>query len=84
MRKRQDGKQIKEISHLPCAAASLVALVGLVSLVVLLPSAAAPSVPGALRISLEVMEDMPVTAHPVHPAEDVDGWAEEATSFSEG
>lgn len=29
-----------------------------------LPSATAPSVPGALRISLEVMEDIPVTAQP--------------------
>lgn len=52
---------------LPGAGASLVSLVGLVSLVSLvgpLPSAAPPSVPGALRISLEVSEDMPVTAQP--------------------
>lgn len=52
---------------LPGAGASLVSLVGLVSLVSLvgpLHSAAPPSVPGALRISLEVSEDMPVTAQP--------------------
>lgn len=55
---------------LPGAGASLVSLVGLVSLVSLvslvgpLPSAAPPSVPGALRISLDVSEDMPVTAQP--------------------
>lgn len=86
---RQGGRQAREsdrrnTGHLPCAAASLVALVGLVSLVGPLPSAAAPSVPGALRISLEVMEDMPVTAQPAQPDEAADGWAEDATSFSEG
>lgn len=73
-----------EHSHLPFAAASLVALVGLVSLVGPLPSAAAPSVPGALRISFDVMDDMPVTAQPAQPDEGADGWAEDATSFSEG
>lgn len=58
---------------LPCAAASLVALVGMVSLVGLLPSATTPSGPGALRISLEVMEDMPVTAQPAQLDEVAEG-----------
>lgn len=49
---------------LPGEGASLVALVGLVLLAGPLPSAAPPSVPGALRISLEVSEDIPVTAQP--------------------
>lgn len=71
-------------THLPCAAASLVALVGLDSLVGPLPSAAAPSVSGVLRISLDVMDDMPVTAQPAQPDEAADGWAEDVTSFSEG
>lgn len=49
----------------PGEGASLVALVGLVVLLAgPLPSAAPPSVPGALRISLEVSEDIPVTAQP--------------------
>lgn len=52
------------IITLPGEGASLVAVAGLLSLVGPLPSAAPPSVPGALRISLEVSEDMPVTAQP--------------------
>lgn len=53
------------VRTLPGGAASSAALVGLVVSVDPLPSAAAPpSVPGALRISLDVREDMPVTAHP--------------------
>lgn len=78
------GRVTEQHSHLPCAAASLVALVGLVSLVGPLPSAAAPSVPGAFRISLDVIDDMPVTAQPAQPDEGADGCAEDVTSFSEG
>lgn len=63
---------------------SLVALVVLVSSLGPLPSAAVPSVPGAVRISLEVMEDMPVTAQPAQLEEGPAGWAHEATSFSAG
>lgn len=78
------GAPQEEHTHSPCAAASLVALLGLDSLAGPLPSAAAPSVSGELRISLEVMDDMPVTAQPAQPDEAADGWAEDATSFSEG
>lgn len=60
-----------------------VAPVGLVALAGLLPSAAAPpSVPGALRISLEVSEDTPVTAQPAQLEEAPAGCADDATSFS--
>lgn len=53
---------------LPGAGAASVVLVGLEALAGSMPSAAAPpSVPGALRISLEVSEDMPVTAQPAQP-----------------
>lgn len=58
-------QDILSVITVPGAAASLVALVGLVSLASPVPSAGAPpSVPGALRISLDVSEDMPVTAQP--------------------
>lgn len=43
---------------------SFVAVVELELLGGPLPSATAPSVPGALRMSLEVIEDIPVTAQP--------------------
>lgn len=47
-------------------------------------SAVAPSVPaGALRMSLDVREETPVTAHPAHVAAELLVCAEAVTSFSE-
>lgn len=68
---------------LPAVVAWSVGLVGLVSLAGPLPSVA-PSVPGALRISLEVSEDIPVTAQPAQLEEAPAGCAQDATSFSAG
>lgn len=69
-------QEITSLSHpvhhytVPVAGAASVALVGLVALAgSLLSAAGPPSVPGALRINLEVSEDMPVTAQPVQPEE---------------
>lgn len=70
---------------LPGAGAASVALEGLVALAGPLSSAtAAPSVPGVLRISLEVSEDMPVTAQPAQLEEAPAGCADDPTSFSVG
>lgn len=47
-------------------------------------SAGAPSVPaGALRISLDVREETPVTAQPAHVAVELLACADAVTSFSE-
>lgn len=73
-----------EVVTLPGEGTSLFAPVGLVLLAGPSPSAAPPSVPGALRISLEVSEDIPVTAQPAQLDEAPAGWAQDATSFSAG
>lgn len=69
---------------LPGAGASLVIFVGLVLSVGPLPSDELPSAPGVVRINLEVIEDMPVTAQPAQLEEAPAGWAQDATSFSTG
>ena len=43
---------------------------------------APPSVPGAFRISLEVSDDTPVTAHPAQLVAAPVGCADDITSFS--
>lgn len=55
------------------AEAPSVAEVGLVSAGLLPSAAAAPSVPGLLRISLEVSEETPVTAQPAQLEEEPAG-----------
>jgi len=45
--------------------------------------AGAPSAPGAVRISLEVREETPVTAQPAQLEDTPAGCADDATSFSE-
>lgn len=71
-KKKSRSYRLEQAGHLksnlqqpvPGDGASFVAAVALELLGGPLPSATAPSVPGALRMSLEVIEDIPVTAQP--------------------
>lgn len=71
-KKKSQSYRLEQAGHLkshlqqpvPGDGTSFVAVVELELLGGPLPSVTAPSVPGALRMSLEVMEDIPVTAQP--------------------